>query len=241
MLQDGGFMLSGFIINAVLFFDAKNFHLLHIDKGEIANLSGVKGRCLLCLLNNKTGEATSKKELFSEVWEKYGLYANDNSLLQTIYSLRKELNEVGLKDFVITKPRLGYQINHAYHIHEANNINEFHHDNEYKSEVPLTPIDEKYSDQSIDKKHKFYIHLLTPEHYSARRLFKIILSCIIFTLMATMLIKKSTRDTILHTPLLPYLIKLDLDCRCQKAKHLDKNEIVRRCICQPPQAQQEEK
>ncbi|WP_187433167.1 winged helix-turn-helix domain-containing protein, partial [Serratia marcescens] len=56
----------------------------------------------------------SKKQLFDDVWEQFGLYVSDNNLLQTIYALRRDLKAIGASDLILTHPRLGYQINPIY-------------------------------------------------------------------------------------------------------------------------------
>lgn len=112
-------MNGKFIINNIICFDADNFTVSRINNKECRCLAGVKGRCLLLLLEAKDHEVTTKKQLHFAVWEKFGFYSNDNCLLQTIYSLRKELKQLGLEDIILTSPRVGYKINPRYDI---NNI-----------------------------------------------------------------------------------------------------------------------
>lgn len=109
-------MNSKFIINNIICFDADDFTVTSITNNTCRCLAGVKGRCLLVLLESKDNEVTTKKQLHFDVWEKFGFYSNDNCLLQTIYSLRKELKQLGLEDIILTSPRLGYKINPNYEI-----------------------------------------------------------------------------------------------------------------------------
>lgn len=114
-------MLNGFIINNNMLFDSEQFTLYALHKGKIATLSGTKGRCMLCLLSHHhNNEISTKKALFYDIWEKHGLFSTDSCLLQTVYSLRKDLNQIGLTSFVTTQPRLGYSISPSYYIQQAN-------------------------------------------------------------------------------------------------------------------------
>jgi len=114
-------MKDNFMINGDIFFDANNFTLCNKLNDSRCCLAGVKGRCFLLLLSSKDDELITKRQLHFEVWEKFGFYSNDNCLLQTIYSLRKELRKIGLDDIILTLPRLGYRINPCYHIERENN------------------------------------------------------------------------------------------------------------------------
>lgn len=107
-------MHTSFMIGSDLLFDSRNMICHSINDGKEINLSGVKGRCLKCLMANTQQEVTTKKQIFDEVWGQFGLSASDNTLLQTIYALRRDLKDMGMTDLIITHPRLGYQINPLY-------------------------------------------------------------------------------------------------------------------------------
>ena len=71
----------------------------------------VPGRLFRYLLAN-AGRVVSKDELFSNVWNEYGLRSSGHSLNQNISLLRKSLTSLGCESEVIsTLPRLGYLIN----------------------------------------------------------------------------------------------------------------------------------
>jgi DNA-binding winged helix-turn-helix (wHTH) protein len=107
-------MNTSFMLGSELVFDSHNMIFHDLKSGKDINLSGVKGRCLMCLINHSDSGVISKKQLFDEVWEQFGLYVSDNNLLQTIYALRRDLKAIGASDLIMTHPRLGYQINPTY-------------------------------------------------------------------------------------------------------------------------------
>ena len=107
-------MNSSFLLGSEWVFDSHNMIIHDSKSGKNINVSGVKGRCLSCLITHSEQGIISKKQLFDEVWEKFGLYVSDNNLLQTIYALRRDLKTIGATDLIMTHPRLGYQINPAY-------------------------------------------------------------------------------------------------------------------------------
>ena len=109
-------MVTSFMIGNDLLFDTSEMVLHHLKDGESIHLSGVKGRCLKCLISHTQQDITTKKQICDEVWGQFGLFASDSTLLQTIYALRRDLRDIEMTDLIVTHPRLGYQINPAYSV-----------------------------------------------------------------------------------------------------------------------------
>lgn len=111
-------MNNKFVINDTICFNTNDFTITYMnDSTCLRSLVGVKGRCLQVLLESKDNEVITKKQLHYSIWEKFGFYSNDNCLLQTIYTLRKELKQLDLEDIILTSPRVGYKINPKYKVY----------------------------------------------------------------------------------------------------------------------------
>ncbi|WP_419246711.1 winged helix-turn-helix domain-containing protein [Serratia sp. NFX21] len=101
-------MSSKIILNHRIIYDKSSGSLKDIEKkyDEII-LTTPANNCLLILLNNKP-EITTQKELFEEVWEKYGIPINANTLYQNIAMIRKAFRQLGIEDdIIVTIPRRG--------------------------------------------------------------------------------------------------------------------------------------
>ncbi|WP_159567657.1 winged helix-turn-helix domain-containing protein [Budvicia diplopodorum] len=240
-------MPLGFIINDDIFFNDEMLTMQQINKGKLTNLFGVRGRCLLCLLNHHE-QIISKKTLYSEVWEQFGLCVSDNTLLQTIYVLRKELNDIDLDSLILTVPRLGYKISSKYKIRKITD-----------DEVSLWPnrlenkeiTEETYNfEASVVEKHdskasvsadsfKFRFRL---SHYKYITLpIKI---CIFISLTGIILhnnfpiITNQYPTNIPHkissddlTNIMPGMMKVYLECQCNGKVTIKSNESLKSCSC----------
>jgi DNA-binding winged helix-turn-helix (wHTH) protein len=76
--------------------------------GNTVMLSGVAKRILLLFIENY-GEVISRKFIFKQVWDDYGMVASNNNLNQNISKLRRTLKELGINDeFITTVPKVGF-------------------------------------------------------------------------------------------------------------------------------------
>ncbi|MGL0763542.1 transcriptional regulator [Citrobacter freundii] len=89
------------------------------DDGVLANLSSSDNSLTLSITANRIftylleqeGKVVSREEMFTNVWDKNGLQASNNSLSQYIYLIRKGLQELGCEHEIIqTVPRVGFFI-----------------------------------------------------------------------------------------------------------------------------------
>ncbi|MGQ6550006.1 winged helix-turn-helix domain-containing protein [Serratia fonticola] len=101
-------MSSKIILNHHVIYDKSSGSLTDIgSKHDEIVLTTPANNCLQILLKNKP-EITTQKELFEEVWEKYGIPINTNTLYQNIAMIRKAFRQLGLEeDIIITIPRRG--------------------------------------------------------------------------------------------------------------------------------------
>lgn len=106
-------MCTSFMIGNELLYVRSDMLLRNLENGDEIAISGVKDRCFKCLMAHSEQGVVSRKLFFDEVWEQFGLYVSDSSLLQTIYALRRDLKSIGIHDLIVTHPRLGYRINPA--------------------------------------------------------------------------------------------------------------------------------
>ncbi len=72
------------------------------------NLTKNDFRILQTLFENK-GKTVSRDQLMTKLWETDS-YVDENTLTVNVTRLRRKLEEIGLKDFIITKKGLGYLI-----------------------------------------------------------------------------------------------------------------------------------
>ena len=89
------------------------------DDGVLANLSSSDNSLTLSITANRIftylleqeGKVVSREEMFTNVWDKNGLQASNNSLSQYISLIRKGLQELGCEHEIIqTVPRVGFFI-----------------------------------------------------------------------------------------------------------------------------------
>lgn len=66
-------------------------------------------KTLQILLENP-GEIVSRSAIMTRLWESDS-FIDDNTLTVNIARLRKKLEEIGLKDFIVTKKGIGYSLN----------------------------------------------------------------------------------------------------------------------------------
>lgn len=88
--------------------------LFHIDSGVISYMEKKTivntqvGR-VLCFLSERAGTVVSKEEILEKCWEQRGVVVSLNALRQTMYRLRKVLEEIGApEEVLLTKGRDGY-------------------------------------------------------------------------------------------------------------------------------------
>lgn len=112
-------MSSKIILNHHVIYDKSSGTLSDIEgkKDEIV-LTTPANNCLMILLKNRP-DITTQKELFEEVWEKYGIPINSNTLYQNVAMIRRAFRQLGIEDDVIvTIPRRGMLIAETVHIAE---------------------------------------------------------------------------------------------------------------------------
>lgn len=63
-------------------------------------------KILLTLLENK-GKVVSREKLMEKLWESDS-FVDENTLSVNVARLRKKLDEIGLKDYIVTKKGMGY-------------------------------------------------------------------------------------------------------------------------------------
>ncbi|EPM7554291.1 winged helix-turn-helix domain-containing protein [Citrobacter freundii] len=89
------------------------------DDGVLASLSpsdnsltlSITANRILTYLLEQEGKVVSREEMFTNVWDKNGLQASNNSLSQYISLIRKGLQELGCEHEIIqTVPRVGFFI-----------------------------------------------------------------------------------------------------------------------------------
>ena len=77
-------------------------------EGERMELTKNEFRILRVLLENK-GRIVSRDTLMTELWQN-DCYVEENTLTVNVARLRKKMEDLGLNDLIITKPRAGYII-----------------------------------------------------------------------------------------------------------------------------------
>lgn len=79
-----------------------------IYEGKKTELTKNEYRILLCLMENRQ-KVVSREKLMEKLWETDS-YVDDNTLTVNINRLRKKLESAGLKDYIVTKPGMGYML-----------------------------------------------------------------------------------------------------------------------------------
>lgn len=77
-------------------------------EGDRMELTKNEFRILRVLLENK-GRIVSRDTLMTELWQN-DCYVEENTLTVNVARLRKKMEDLGLNDLIITKPRAGYII-----------------------------------------------------------------------------------------------------------------------------------
>lgn len=84
---------------------------IYLNGGRVFTLKGTKCKIFNELLKRTPGEATSREELINAIWGKDDPLVYGSALTQQIHLLRKELEIIGLKNYIQSQPRKGYFIN----------------------------------------------------------------------------------------------------------------------------------
>lgn len=77
-----------------------------IYRGIAAELTKNEIKILSCLMKNK-GKIVSREDLMDFMWSS-DIFVDDNNLSVNVTRLRKKLEEVGMKDNIVTRRGLGY-------------------------------------------------------------------------------------------------------------------------------------
>ena len=80
--------------------------LLH--QGRKLQLTKNEFRIMQSLFENP-GSVVSRESIMKRLWDNE-CFVDDNTLTVNINRLRKRLDEIGLKDFILTKKGVGYQL-----------------------------------------------------------------------------------------------------------------------------------
>lgn len=99
-----------FQISSEFMFDSLTGNIIK-DGSNVIVLRGLKCRILTALLENADDAGMTKQKIAKEVWGKDDESMVNSSLNQQIYLLRKELDKIGLKDYILSRPGVGYMIN----------------------------------------------------------------------------------------------------------------------------------
>lgn len=78
-------------------------------EGRSLRLSGNEFK-ILQLLFEKAGDVVSRESIMKRLWDDE-CFVDDNTLTVNMNRLRKRLEEVGLRDFIVTRKGVGYQLN----------------------------------------------------------------------------------------------------------------------------------
>lgn len=91
-----------------------NGFVLDVSKGVVQN----KGKeveltknelRILTVLAKKQGEIVSRDEIMESLWESH-LFVDDNTLTVNMTRLKGKLEKIGIKDVIVTKRGMGYQL-----------------------------------------------------------------------------------------------------------------------------------
>lgn len=98
--SDSRFYLDGFV------FDSSQGTIHNGEKK--AELTKNEVRILLSLAK-KRGEIVSREEIIENLWENH-LFVDDNTLTVNMTRLKNKLEEIGIRDMIMTKRGMGYQL-----------------------------------------------------------------------------------------------------------------------------------
>ncbi|CAI2146733.1 Transcriptional regulatory protein, C terminal [Serratia fonticola] len=171
-------MSSKVILNHYVIYDKKSGSLVDIgNRYDEIFLTTPANNCLQILLKNKP-EITTQKELFEEVWEKYGIPINPNTLYQNIAMIRKAFRQLGLEeDIIVTIPRRGMLVADTVDITEYKECVDHREDNEVQVAnlmLPNHPLDEGRRDVSNHNLSHYNIKKISLVFTSAMLLFFVI-------------------------------------------------------------------
>lgn len=98
------------IIAGRVFFNTQDGTLKLKDTEDVVKLPLPAARLLEVILKNKD-KVIERDYLLTEVWDNYGLVSSDSNLNQYISVLRKTLSMMGVEDFILTIPKIGFKLN----------------------------------------------------------------------------------------------------------------------------------
>ena len=94
-----------FFLDGFLFDPGKGI----VQSGEQkAELTKNETRILLSLANKK-GEIVSREEIIESLWESH-FFVDDNTLTVNMTRLKSKLEEIGIRNRIVTKRGMGYQL-----------------------------------------------------------------------------------------------------------------------------------
>ncbi|MBP3233909.1 MAG: response regulator transcription factor [Eubacterium sp.] len=99
---------------------------VHLSDGNIFTFDRLKGKILsssneeinlskneiqiMAILIEKQGEIVSRDDIISYLWDNYS-YVDDNTLTVNMTRIRSKLEELGIKDAIVTRRGMGYMLN----------------------------------------------------------------------------------------------------------------------------------
>jgi len=98
--NDSRFYLSGFV------FDPGQGTIQNGEKKTDLTKNEVR---ILLSLAKKRGEIVSREEIIENLWENH-LFVDDNTLTVNMTRLKNKLEGIGIKDIIMTKRGMGYQL-----------------------------------------------------------------------------------------------------------------------------------
>lgn len=98
--NENRFYLDGFI------FDSGQGTIQNGENKEDLTKNEVR---ILLSLARKRGEIVSREEIIENLWENH-LFVDDNTLTVNMTRLKNKLEEIGIKDVIMTKRGMGYQL-----------------------------------------------------------------------------------------------------------------------------------
>lgn len=97
------------LINKKIIYNKNTATLFNTETKISTTLVTPANNCLAIILNNGN-EITEQKELFSKVWEEYGLPINQNTYYQNISLIRKAFRQMDIDEAIVTIPRRGLTV-----------------------------------------------------------------------------------------------------------------------------------
>lgn len=77
----------------------------------VYTIKGVRCKILSALLKESFGKTITKDKLIEAAWGKTDTLVFGSALTQQIYLLRKDIEAVGLPNYIQSKPKKGYYVN----------------------------------------------------------------------------------------------------------------------------------